>query len=438
VTLRAPNTPEAAFLVIGALAGVVFILVTPPFGGADEPAHWYRAYQVSEGTFRAEHDGDRVGGLLPTSLRLSSDERPWRGGSAPLRAQVRSFLDFRNTVVYAPVPYLPHAVAIAAGRRAHLHPLSLFYLARTAGLVAALTLSFLAIRITPLGKRTFLLLALTPVAIRQMSLVSVDSVTNGVSLLFVAMCLRAALAGTPFRARDDRGTLGVWSVVMSLSKIAYVPLSGLSLLPRPGRTETRRIDWGGALVVIGLGVAGVVAWMWFIGDLYAAQRIAPDANPTRQAAIIFGDPVRYGRVLVTDLLRNGTRYVWQGLGYGGTLSPGFAWPHVALLIGIALLDGNPGLGLGRWDRGLIVVVAAVTYALVTTLNYLAWTSVGSASITFVQGRYYIPIAPLLLLLVSSRRLASRVPGPRLTSVAAAGAACFAALAIWNLFQRWHP
>jgi len=85
VTLRALNTPEAAFLIIGALAGVLFILVTPPFGGADEPAHWYRAYQVSEGTFRAERDGDRVGGLLPTSLRLSASHGAPRQESHPLR-----------------------------------------------------------------------------------------------------------------------------------------------------------------------------------------------------------------------------------------------------------------------------------------------------------------------------------------------------------------
>ena len=76
------------------------------------PAHQYRAYQVSEGSIRAERQGDRVGGFLPTSLRLSPHDRPWRGAPVPLRAEERAFVDFRNTALYAPVP-------TPAARRCH-------------------------------------------------------------------------------------------------------------------------------------------------------------------------------------------------------------------------------------------------------------------------------------------------------------------------------
>ena len=327
MTSRAPVTPATAFLVIGAVVGVLFMAVTPPFGGADEPAHWYRAYQVSEGSIRAERQGDRVGGFLPTSLRLSPHVRPWRGAPAPLRADERAFVDFRNTALYAPVPYLPHAVAIAAGRVAGLPPLALFYLARAAGLASALALAFLAIRITPLGKRTFLLLALTPMAVRQMSLVTVDSITNGASLLSVALCLRGAQASGRPPGTWATGVLALSSLVLSLSKIAYVPLSLLSLLPAAeGDGASARL--AGALAVVGLSVAGVGAWLWLIGDLYAAQRIAPDADPGRQTAFILADPIRFGRVLLADLTHNGAAYLWQGLGYAGTLSPVIAWPHL--------------------------------------------------------------------------------------------------------------
>jgi uncharacterized membrane protein len=436
VTGRASVTPATAFLVIGAVIGVLFMAVTPPFGGADEPAHWYRAYQVSEGSIRAERQGDRVGGFLPTSLRLSRHDRPWRGAPAPLRTDERAFVDFRNTALYAPVPYVPHAVAIAAGRVAGLPPLALFYLARAAGLAAALALAFLAIGITPLGKRTFLLLALTPMAVRQMSLVTVDSVTNGASLLFLALCLRRALASGWPPGTGATGALALSSLVLSLSKIAYVPLALLSLLPA-AEGDGRRRAWPGALAVVGLGVAGVGAWLWLIGDLYAAQRIAPDADPGRQTAFILADPIRFGRLLLADLTHNGAAYLWQGLGYAGTASPVIAWSHLAVLIVVALLDGRADVSLDRRGRGLIVAVAAATYALVTTTNYLAWNPVGAATVSFVQGRYYIPIAPLPLLLLSNRRLASLVPAPCLTAVAASAALLFAGVAVRNLFQRWY-
>lgn len=58
---RRAFAPEIAFLTIGALAGVLFIVVTPPLRGAEESAHWYRAYQVSEGRLVAERQQARQG-----------------------------------------------------------------------------------------------------------------------------------------------------------------------------------------------------------------------------------------------------------------------------------------------------------------------------------------------------------------------------------------
>ena len=42
-------TPRRVFLVSAVLGGAAFIVTTPPFQVPDEPAHFYRAYSVSEG-----------------------------------------------------------------------------------------------------------------------------------------------------------------------------------------------------------------------------------------------------------------------------------------------------------------------------------------------------------------------------------------------------
>ena len=436
VTRRAPVTPSTAFLVIGAVVGVLFMAVTPPFGGADEPAHWYRAYQVSEGSIRADRQGDRVGGFLPTSLRLSPHDRPWRGAPVPLRAEERAFVDFRNTALYAPVPYLPHAIAIAAGRVAGLPPVALFYLARVAGLAAALALAFLAIRITPLGKRTFLLLALTPMAVRQMSLMTVDSVTNGASLLFVALCLRRALASGRSPGTGATGVLALSSLVLSLSKIAYVPLSLLSLLPAAEGDGDRRALAGRARCGRARRCGGrrlaVADRRPLRGAAYRPRRRPGPADGVHPCG---SHPVR-PRLVGRPHAQRGDVPV-AGAGIRGNAVPG----HRLAASGGPDRGGAPRRARRRGPRspgrGLIVAVAAATYALVTTTNYLAWNPVGAATVSFVQGRYYIPIAPLPLLLLTNRRLASLVPAPRLTAVAASAALLFAGVAVRNLFQRWY-
>jgi len=41
--------PARVFLVLALLAGAYLACVVPHFGGIDEPAHFYRAYQISTG-----------------------------------------------------------------------------------------------------------------------------------------------------------------------------------------------------------------------------------------------------------------------------------------------------------------------------------------------------------------------------------------------------
>ena len=43
--------PARTFLVLAVVVGGYLALVVPHFGGIDEPAHFYRAYQISTGTF---------------------------------------------------------------------------------------------------------------------------------------------------------------------------------------------------------------------------------------------------------------------------------------------------------------------------------------------------------------------------------------------------
>jgi len=61
--------PEKVFLVVSLIFWILFCLVTPPFQVVDEDAHFYRAYQVSEGGILAERGWKTVGGFLPKSLK---------------------------------------------------------------------------------------------------------------------------------------------------------------------------------------------------------------------------------------------------------------------------------------------------------------------------------------------------------------------------------
>lgn len=62
------ENPEKAFLIIGLIFGILFLLVVPPFQVPDEPNHFFRAYQLSEGEIIGEKQDNNAGGLVPKSL----------------------------------------------------------------------------------------------------------------------------------------------------------------------------------------------------------------------------------------------------------------------------------------------------------------------------------------------------------------------------------
>ncbi|MGH7789805.1 MAG: DUF2142 domain-containing protein, partial [Candidatus Binatia bacterium] len=409
-------------------------------GGADERDHWYRAYQVSEGVVLAQRDDDRVGGTLPQSAQAMRDDGP--ATSAGLVADsaapdARVFVDFRKTAAFAPLAYLPQAAAIAVGQRLGLPAPALGYAARLAGLASALGLVFCAIRLAPIGKRVFLLLALTPMAIRQMSLLSADTVTNAAALLLLALCLRLAQRPGAPATRAQMAQILACSVLVSLAKIAYLPFAGLALLCSAARLGGARRRAAFALGIVGVNVLLVGGWLWLARDGYVAQPIAPDADPSRQLAFILGAPLHYATMLLANLLQRGAAYLYTGTGYTRDFPSGTIWLHLGLVAAMAALDGRADWSIDRCGRWILAGVITSTWALVMTLNYLGWNAVGAGTIHFVQGRYFLPLLPPMFLLLSNRRLAGVLCERQLTFVAACGGALFAALAMRHQVLLWY-
>ena len=154
-------------LILGALGSLPLVLLTPPFQVPDEVQHFYRAYQLSEFHLRAEVQNGEAGGTLPVSLsQLVKASVNTQDGvfypstpapiaktlqlkSIPLDTSTRQFVAFPGSAIYSPLPYLPQALGIMAGRWMGSGPLALFYLGRLFNCLSALALLGLAVNFMP-------------------------------------------------------------------------------------------------------------------------------------------------------------------------------------------------------------------------------------------------------------------------------------------------
>jgi hypothetical protein len=157
--------PDRFFLGAGLLYGLLFLVATPPFQVPDEPAHFYRAFALTEGEPWATRGAQGLGAVLPASVAEVGDglrgDLPFvpgrkirpatilRAFRVPLEEERRRFTDFRTAAVYTLVPYLPQAAGIAAARLFGAPVLGLLYAARLANLLAATALIALGLRQLP-------------------------------------------------------------------------------------------------------------------------------------------------------------------------------------------------------------------------------------------------------------------------------------------------
>jgi uncharacterized membrane protein len=81
--------------------------------------------------------------------------------------------------------------------------------------------------------------------------------------------------------------------------------------------------------------------------------------------------------------------------------------YALALVVIALTDGSPSIRVPVRPRILALMIVTATVLAISLTMYAVWTPVGANAVEGIQGRYFHPIAPLALFVVTSSRLARR-------------------------------
>ena len=423
---RATEKPDPArlFLYLGIPLCGLFLFLTPPWQVADEQVHFLRAYHLSQGHLKAHKLNDQmVGGLMPASIPPAFDEllipvmhRPeaklkpaqiLKHLHQPLRGRETVFLNFHSTALYPPVAYLPQSVALLFGRLIGLSPVALLYLARLAAAVTAFWLIFLALRITPCFAWGFFTLSLMPMTLFQLASCSADALTTALCFLFIAGLLRVA---TQERRELERGWFMVLLILawcVTLAKPAYLVLPALILIIPAARFGSLTRYWGTAAAFLLLSVLPILLWMAWVQDIYIPGRRHEDIllDPQLQLAGLLQDPLAFLHALSATIADQWRHYRDSFIGKLGwldvVLPPWLILTYVWLLPFVAVFlkqEQNPRLSARQ--LAVLLGVFGLNLLQIFTMMYLSWSAVGADRIEGVQGRYFIPLAPLLLIVLS--------------------------------------
>jgi uncharacterized membrane protein len=413
-----------AWLIVGILAVLSMVFVTPPFQTPDEAQHFFRAYQVSEGTALAEvHDG-MSGGRLPASLQtfathflgpslLHAVYRPVRPTplaltlgppDQPLDVSRREFINFSGLAFYSPLPYAGSAVGMAVARLAGLGTRSIFYMGRAANGLLALAILYFALRLFPFGRELIAFVALMPMPIFLYGSCSPDALILSTAFLFIALVLNR-MAGDTWSIPDYVVAI-LSATTFCTIKPVYTPILMFGFLGILYTTKRALVLKQQVVVLVVCMIATVV---WLRLSSQAMVSVRSDINVPAQMAYIVNTPFHYLQIVVGTIWAHHFYYM-QFVGRFGWLT--ITLPLIAYMLpGVALIATWGSEQRAHAYRPKIFVwfsfaIIAMSTLLLFTALYLTWTPVGAAAIEGIQGRYFLPLAPLAalsFLVVSGRK-----------------------------------
>lgn len=408
------------FICWGGPFTLLLVFFIPPFQSPDEYAHFFRAYQISEGKFIPVIQDQRVGGLLPTGIKQFADQAaPWLamnpGGRwnptilnklsrIPLQPEKRLFVDFNNSAMTPPVPYVPAALFMAIGRWLGATPLIIYYLGRIGTALAWLLLTWGALRITPVFMVSFTIIALLPMTVFRGATLNHDAVTIGGLFLFIASVFRLWSGDVSRRHEIGHAALSLLAVSV---KWPYALVLLLPLIPLPGQPlKARKLIVRCSLWLVlpallwcvwfGQSMKFNLSYQQYNSDFRDTQAFVAEANPSQQISNSLEQPLRTVGAITKGIMRSGTLASFIGtLGWQDTRLPiPFLLLAASGLLFLVLTESSPHVWPWRFRWLTGAVFAGISFLLGAAL-YAIWTPLAANAMQGFHGRFLLPIAPLL-------------------------------------------
>jgi len=419
-------SPTSFFVGAALVCEILFFWATPALQAPDEFNHFYRAYQVSEGYILPQQIDKRLGGQIPYDIsdfvapfKMASWVREYRpprnGHSDSFKQEVSKasvFRDFPNTAYYSPVSYLPQAFVISILRLFNAPASVIYYGGRIFGFIISLLVLLYAIRIIPVYKWLFTVLLLLPMNLFILNSFSADNVTNILAILFIALVFKMTFTENKI-AHKTIYALAAIAVLLALAKLVYIGLILLVLIIPAHKFKSRSQQLICVLGVFIISFSVTSLWSSVVTDHYLnyesynsnyrdAATIVPKASYHEQKAYILDHPAYFPRVVVKSIFNPKQTYLAGYVGnFGAFLDvPMPLWiiilAYVVILF-VALAEKND-FSFSIVQKLIMLCAVFTCLVLLLLSQHLTWDAVGKGRVDLIQGRYLVPLFPLLFIL----------------------------------------
>ena len=413
--------------------GMVYMLTFIPYTAPDELAHFAGANMQANKIMQME----AVNEYGQAYVRLEDETGRYNiePGADDIYVYYTHFADDTVETEYVPytgrtmdkthfVAYLPQSIAVIAARLLQLNNSWLLLLGRVFSLVAYTAIVYWAIKITPIGKWIFYWFSQIPIAIELAASFSYDSMSNAWAFLFVAIAIYYIIEKEKISIKDQIFIIVVALIGLPIKAI-YLPFILLLLLI--SGQKFKRGKWekfifpaiGIVISIVGVVLINLLKASTFLSSSTHIENAS--ANYVESAISLQQRSLNYAYE-IPDFIRNLELYfrvtfhtiierldfylstmIGSKLGAMDVEIPYYVVFGFLILLLVIIVMFSERNKFEKWQKRGIILSASVS-ALMLEAIFILMTPREKFVITGIQGRYFIPIVLLLLLLVEIKNI----------------------------------
>ena len=417
--------------------GLIYTLVFIPFTAPDEYAHYASAYRLSNqimlremaGTaydekgqvMMREEDAGELGTELSEENFADVYGKLWNMDGS--KREIGYGHHYMEVAFHA---YTPQAIGITVARLLGFGQVLTIYLGRLCNLLFFALCGWLAIRLVPFGKMAIFGTSLLPMTLELVGSLSYDGFAIGLGMLYTAYVLYLIYQKDKIGPRQW-AVLGVLLALLAPCKMVYIPLAAMCfLIPQEKFGSKKKFMTAAAIVAacmaVGVLIVNLNKMTSYLGETEDVIEWAGGVAGY-SFSMLLKSPFTAVKVIAYTLVTRMPGYIYGMIGGNlGWLEYEvdavltlflLAWTMLTALPvdehhGVPVVAGNFSqadkavMPVGHRAVSLILCFGTVVATLLIML--LSWTPLGSPVVEGVQGRYFLPVLPLVLIALRNKKI----------------------------------
>ena len=404
---------ENLYLIIAIPIGLLFMFCNPLGKVPDEDMHARKAYAISYGNlFSIANEEGRATAKMNPKLekmvaRSVSSYKEARSLIDEDENKPDKLLEYSTMALYSPICHMPQGLGMLVSRTFGANIVIQCYFARLFNLSLSIFLMYMAIKIMPFKKIILFVIGSLPITMNEFASMSSDALAISFGIFYISYILWLK-SSEGLLTKKQKILLVIFSIIMALLKIVYVPVVFMLLLIPKEKYESKGKRRKFLICTIVAAIIINLIWLAYCSRFLVEYN--PGVNGEKQVVGILKNPLGYVFIMFRTLNTYAQTFILslcgEGLGHYN-VQTSVLYVFSALMLFTVLFfarEETETVEFAVFDKVVCIIIFLAITALIYTSLYVQWTEALKPIILGVQARYFIPIMPLAALIIDNKNL----------------------------------